>query len=136
MAFAAAPVATVSSSSAFELRGAEVKVEGVPSWPVLQGDVIATKAAPAVIIFKDGSRVKLLVNSKARVDSTSKGLSFRLLEGVMQIIAAPGSSIGYLSRDVPVKSPAGVETVASTAPTVGTRHALLLPPPPAPISTR
>ena len=136
MAFAGAPVATVTSSAAFELRGAEVKVEGVPSWPVLQGDVIAAKAAPAVIVFKDGSRVTLLVNSKARVESTKDGLSFRLLDGAMQILAAPRSSVGYLSRDVPVKAPTGVETVAATAPTGVKRQALLLPPPPAPISTR
>ena len=117
MAFAGAPVATVTSSAAFELRGAEVKVEGVPSWPVLQGDVIATKAVPAVIVFKDGSRVSLHPNSKARVESTKDGLSFRLLDGFMQILAAPGSGIGYMSRNVSIKSPAPmVETVVAATP--------------------
>ena len=136
IALAAGPVATVTSSAAFELRGAEVKVEGVPSWPVLQGDVVATKTAPALIIFKDGSRVTLQPNSKARVENTKDGLRFNLLDGVMQIIAARDSGVGYLSRDVPVKTPPGVETVAATAPTGVKRQALLLPPPPGPISTR
>jgi ferric-dicitrate binding protein FerR (iron transport regulator) len=141
LALAGGPVATVTSPAAFELRGAEVKVQGVPSWPVLQGDLIATKAAPAVIVFKDGSRVSLHPNSKARVESTKDGLSFRLLDGFMQILAAPGSGIGYLSRNVSVKSPALVETVVAATPgQTGVKLNTLLrtppPPPPDPISTR
>ncbi len=116
MAYAGAPVATVTSSAAFELRGAEVKVEGVPSWPVLQGDVIATRAVPAVIVFKDGSRVSLHPNSKGQVESTKDGLRFRLLDGFMQVLAAPGSGIGFMSRNVQVKSPALVETVVAATP--------------------
>jgi hypothetical protein len=136
LAFAGGPVAAVSSSSAFELRGSEVKVEGVPSWPVLKGDVIATKAAPALIVFKDGSRVTLQANSKARVENTEDEIKLNLLDGVMQIIPARGSGVGYLSRDVPVKTSPAVETVAATPQTGVKRQALLLPPPPAPISTR
>jgi len=136
LALAAAPVGAVSSSSAFDLRGSEVKVDGVPSWPVLAGDVIATKVAPATILFKDGSRVILESNSKARVESTGDGLSVRLLDGDMDVLTAPGSTLRFWSRNTPVQAPAGVETAASTGKPAPPRHALLLPPPPSPVSTR
>jgi hypothetical protein len=139
LAMAASPVAAVSSSAAFELRGGEIKVDGVSSWPVLAGDVIATRVAPATILFRDGSRVMLESNSKARVESTADGLSVRLLDGDMDILSAPGSTLRFLSRNSPVQATVGVETAASTA-TGGTKfHALLRtppPPPPSPLSTR
>ena len=139
LAMAALPVAAVSSSTPFDLRGAEVRVEGVSSWPILAGDVIATKNGPAVIMFKDGSRVTLQNHSKARVESSSHGLSFRLLDGVMQIAAVPGSGVSYLLQDLPVSAPVGVEKVVSTAPNVPTGigiHALRTPLPPVNVSTR
>jgi uncharacterized cupin superfamily protein len=121
---AALPVAAVSSSTPFDLRGAEVKVEGVPSWPILAGDVIATKNGPAVIMFKDGSRVTLQNHTKAKIENTNGGISFRLLDGVMQVASAPGSNVRYLSGDVPVSVPAGVKKVVSTGPTGGKIHTL------------
>ena len=39
---AASPEATVASETPFRLRGAVVPVAGVPSWPLLRGDEIAT----------------------------------------------------------------------------------------------
>jgi hypothetical protein len=139
LATAASPVAAVSSSGAFELRGGEVKVDGVSSWPLLAGDVIATRVAPATILFRDGSRVMLESNSKARVESTGDGLNVRLLDGDMDIVAAPGSTLRFWSGNVRVSAPAGVDTAASTTAS-GTRFHTLLrtppPPPPGPISTR
>src|SRR5690349_2315271 len=35
LSLAASPVATVSSAGSFALRGATVKTDGVPSWPVM-----------------------------------------------------------------------------------------------------
>src|SRR5664280_1248806 len=58
-AWAAIPVGRVSSSQPFEMNGAIVPVEGVPSWPLSVGDVIVTHSAPATVIFRGGSQVIL-----------------------------------------------------------------------------
>ena len=87
---AAQPVATVTSSSAFELQGHTVNVAGVPSWPVAAGDVVATHSATATIQLRDGSRLTLLEGSKLRIDSTSEdGLKIDLLAGSLKL----GSSL-------------------------------------------
>lgn len=78
---AAGPVGSVSSSAPFTLRGAPVKVAGVPEWPVLAGDEIVAGTAPAMITFRDGSRVQLNANSRAKVAVTGKQTVLRLTNG-------------------------------------------------------
>src|ERR1017187_7073371 len=83
---AAQPVATITSSSAFELQGHEVNVAGVPSWPIAAGDAVATHSAPATIHLREGSRITLLAGSRVRIDSTSgEGLKVDLLAGRLQV---------------------------------------------------
>lgn len=47
-AVAAQPVASVTSSSSFDLHGNRVNVAGVPSWPVMAGDDITAGASSLV----------------------------------------------------------------------------------------
>jgi hypothetical protein len=83
---AAQPVATVTSSAAFELQGHEVNVKGIPSWPVAAGDVVATHSSPATIQLREGTRITLLSDSRARIDSTTEdGLKIDLLAGRLQV---------------------------------------------------
>ena len=74
-------VATVTSRAAFVLRGAPVPAGGSPTWPVMAGDTITTRASPATVSFKDGGRVTLGPDSKARIEKDGDKLAFRLLAG-------------------------------------------------------
>jgi hypothetical protein len=83
---AAQPVATVTSSAAFELQGHEVNVAGVPSWPVAAGDVVATHSAPATIQLREGARITLLEDSRVRIESTTgTDLKVDLLAGRLRL---------------------------------------------------
>lgn len=136
----AAPVATVSSAGTFELRGKQVKTDGVPSWPMMEGDEIGTSGGPATIQFRDGSRVTLNGKSRAKVEKSDDGLVFRLLSGAMQFTLAPKPAVAFYNGTNVVPARVGVATTASTSNT-GSAGAILkparvLPPPPPPISGR
>ncbi len=98
LAFAASPIATISSSGSFELRGVAVKTEGVPSWPVLAG----------------GSSVMLSEQAFARVEKAGKRVSFRLLDGSMQVTAAKGPAVNFYNNDKSVDAKAGSPVRVST----------------------
>jgi len=96
---AAGPEATVSSPEPFRLRGVVVPVAGVPSWPLLAGDEIATDRAPATIRFADGSSVVLQQNSAARIErSDDRGSVFRLLSGFMDAKPSAASNVRFYSQ--------------------------------------
>jgi hypothetical protein len=80
-AWAVIPVGRVSSSQPFEMNGAMVPVEGVPSWPLSAGDVIVTHSAPATVIFRGGSQVILEPNSTLKIEFKDKKPVIRLLHG-------------------------------------------------------
>lgn len=80
-AWAAAPIGRVSSSQPFEMNGALVPVDGVPSWPLFPGDVVLTHAAPATVTFRGGSRIILDPNSELKIESKDKKPALRLLSG-------------------------------------------------------
>jgi ferric-dicitrate binding protein FerR (iron transport regulator) len=130
-AFAASPVASVRSSADFELRGVTVNTAGVPSWPVMAGDLVTARKSPAVIQLEDGSRVTLAVNSRAKIEETKEGLSVRLMDGSMAFVMAANSSARFYSGETAVKAVANVETAVSTKP-VATKRLMALPPPPGP----
>ena len=139
MLAAAAPVATVSSSGTFELRGKQVKTDGVPSWPMMEGDEIGTSGGAATIQFRDGSRVTLNGKSRAKVEKTEDGLVFRLLAGAMQFTLAPKPAVAFYNGANVVPARVGVTTAASTSAVstgVLVKPARVLPPPPPPISSR
>jgi len=111
LALAATPVGVIRSSETFQLRGVPVSVAGVPSWPVVAGDDIATAGSSAVISFKDGSRVTLDKKTRAKIDADG---SFHLLQGTVWFKVAPGSRLRIVSVDKPVLATPGVEGKATT----------------------
>ena len=114
--FAAAPVAKVSSSGDFRLRGATVRTAGVPSWPVMAGDEIATGAHPAIISFRDGSRLTLGRASRARLASENGALSFRLLDGVLDYRLASRSALRVFNQSTPLNDPNGIAATSPMSP--------------------
>jgi len=109
VALAAGPVGSISSKDAFRLRGKSVPVAGVPSWPLMAGDELATDQGPATLQFRDGSRVVLGKASKAKLEDSEGVLVLRLLEGSMKYTMAPKSSMRILAADRPVTYEPGKE---------------------------
>jgi hypothetical protein len=79
---AQAPVATVTSSGPFELRGANVTPgQGVPSWPGLAGDTIKAGNTPVTVTFPDGSTILLNPGSSAKLGLSGQTPVFQLTSG-------------------------------------------------------
>jgi hypothetical protein len=73
---------TVTSSSPFELRGANVNpAPGVPNWPVASGDTFQAGNAPLTLTLSDGSTVVFAPHSRATVSAAGSGPTVRLESG-------------------------------------------------------
>lgn len=79
---AQAQIATVSSNSAFQLRGANVTPgTGVPNWPVMSGDTIQAGASAVTFTFPDGSSIVLAPQARVTVSLVDGKLVFLLAAG-------------------------------------------------------
>jgi hypothetical protein len=116
LATAASPVASVTSSRPFDLHGNRVNVDGVPFWPVMSGDEVSTLLGQAVIGLRDGSRVVLLGNSRAKVEPDDQGFSIRLLSGSMRVLSAATDQRFYVQNSVVNPTVGQVVSVSSPAP--------------------
>lgn len=82
VALAQTQIATITSDSSFQLRGAGVTPgQGVPSWPVMPGDTIQAGQTPLTLTFSDGSTIILSPGAKAKVDLSGKTPVFQLQSG-------------------------------------------------------
>jgi hypothetical protein len=105
-AFAQTQLATITSSGPFELRGAKVATGGgVPSWPVLAGDVIKTGMYPATVTFPDGSFIVIAPGSEARVALLNQVPVFQLNACAIHYSLKTPGSVQLQVGNVPV-SPA------------------------------
>ncbi len=145
LGLSATPVATVSSSGPFELRGNVVPVNGVPEWPVMTGDEIGTANSPSKLQFIDGSVATLAPKSHVKIEKGSKGrVVLRLVAGAMVVTVPALASLTVFSGQNPMVLQPGVATSTSVgpAPTVATttggnfQPLTARPPPPTPISSR
>jgi ferric-dicitrate binding protein FerR (iron transport regulator) len=128
-AFAATPVASVTSSSDFQLSGANVIAAGVPSWPVMAGDTVVAGTSAARIRFVDGTMVTLGPRSQVTLQRRTDDLSLRLVNGFISFTLASGSALSVYSGNTPVHAQPGVLTTASTGTGVGAATNLIgLPP--------
>ena len=82
-AFSASPVATITSASQIQVRGATFDAAGIPSWPLLTGDTIRTFSSPATIRFSDGSSVVLGSFGQARIEQLGSNVVFRVGSGTV-----------------------------------------------------
>lgn len=133
LALAAAPLATVTSSEPLILNGVTLGA-GVPSTPIVSGDTLFT-SAPAVLLFKDKSRLTLEKNSRVKLESDGDKVLVRLLEGVFSYKLAARSPLQFLVADQPVKlssAPEGTLAVRGNQVVTGSSRVAVAPPPPAP----
>jgi hypothetical protein len=98
-AFAAPLVATVTSAVPFVLDGHLVSSPGVTSFPLLVGDTIGTASGPAVLLFHDGSTVKLGENSSVKLDSAGAETKVVLLSGSLDFKLVAGSNVSVTNLD-------------------------------------
>jgi hypothetical protein len=91
--FAAGPIATVSSSRPFSLDGHAVTMAGITSWPVVDGDELATAKFPAVLYFHDGSSVKLSAASSVRLSGSAEEPKLALTSGSLDYKLVAGSKV-------------------------------------------
>lgn len=61
---AAAPVATISTGGPVKVNGNLLPVAGAPTWPLVLGDEVETTTQPALIVFADGARFTLGLNTR------------------------------------------------------------------------
>ncbi len=81
LAMAATPLATITSQEAFSLNGASVPVAGVPRWPVAVGDEVVMARSSGLVVFKDGTKLFLIPNTKIKVEADGNRTVVRLLDG-------------------------------------------------------
>ena len=99
-------VATLTTNSSFQLRGADVPAAGVPHWPVMAGDTMVAGSGTATLTLDDGSRITLDPNSSARVDKRDGRINFHLLTGSSSYELASNSNVTVFSGEQPVTAAA------------------------------
>ena len=93
-ALAAAPIATVISGEGLKVRGTAVPATSVSSWPVTNGDELASSGSPAVVMFKNQSRLTLEANSRVKLEQRGDNTCVFLLAGSIKLNAVAGSKLG------------------------------------------
>jgi hypothetical protein len=82
------------SGEGLKVRGTPVPATGVSSWPIANGDELASSASPAVVMFKDQSRLTLEANSRAKLEQRGNDTCIFLLAGSIKLNAVAGSKMG------------------------------------------
>ncbi len=93
-------IGTVIASAPFILRGAKISVVGVPSWPLLRGDEVATEDTSVAFAFRDGSRITLQPHSSARIDREGAIPAFHLLSCTAEYDLKTVQSVALFRNDV------------------------------------
>ena len=94
---ASTPVATVSCTEPFSLDERLIAAPGITSWPLMVGDDVETGIAPAMIVFLDGSSVKLAARSRIRLAATDSQLKVILEDGTLDYKVAGDSKLSVSS---------------------------------------
>jgi hypothetical protein len=118
--FALPSIATVTSAEPFSLDGHKILSPGVTSYPLVSGDTIATTNGLAVLLFRDGSSIKLDQNSIVKLETVGFNPTVTLLLGGLDYRLVAGSNVKVMSLDtVRKRTSADAE---SNVPTDGSRR--------------
>lgn len=111
-AFGQTQIATVTSSAPFQLRGATVNpAQGVPSFPVMDGDTIQAGNALTVITFPDGSTVVLEPGATGVVSLTKGKPAFNITKGKAQYRLASAGAVAVSRAGVALSGAGSAGTV-------------------------
>ena len=97
-AFAATPVATLTTSEPFTLDGHTVTVSGVNSWPIVIGDRVSTGGIAAILVLQNGQRLTVSTHSTIQIAGS-------LSQPKVVVTSGSISNLGGVSG---VSKPAGV----------------------------
>lgn len=118
---AGAPVASATSSAPFQIQGSQVGTEGVPTWPVMAGDEISAGATPVTLNFKDGSRLTLQKDSKAKVEWKNEAIVLNVIAGAVMVAALTKlSHVQVAAQSQPVAVTPGQTVPATPTPVTTT----------------
>lgn len=107
-------VATVSAAGGpLKINGIAVPTTGVPNWPLATGDEITTTTNPAVILFRDGTRIAVGRDARARLGGG--GTYIDLLAGSAAFKTASPDKFSMTALGRPVSLQARSEGVVSVA---------------------
>jgi hypothetical protein len=84
------PIATLTAVKSVSVNGVEIATRGVPSLPLVNGDVVTTGDDPAIINLSDGSSFMLQKNSSVRIQQCG-ATSVEVLQGSTTYRFANGS---------------------------------------------
>ena len=125
-AMAASSVGKMTASGSVQLNGVQLPVEGVPSWPLVLGDEIATTARPATIMLNDGSRVYVEKNSRVAMKKGLAGkIQVLLVAGSLRYIlggSGAGSPVSIVAQGQQVSGaamPEGVVSITASGLSIG-----------------
>jgi hypothetical protein len=104
---AATPIATVVSGEGLTVRGTPVPPTAISSWPVASGDELASSASPAVVMFKDQSRITLNANSRMKLEQREGSTCVYVLQGSLKLSAVAGAKmvVSGLDKSFVVQTP-------------------------------
>ena len=92
-AFAAKPVATLSSVGPVMIGGTEMSAVSAMFWPIANRDEISTLGSRAVLILPDHSRITLASHSKAKIETDGGRTRVTVLSGSGKYdLVSPGSA--------------------------------------------
>ena len=121
---AAQPVASATSNAPFTLHGTEVDTVGTPTWPVMEGDEIVSGPKPVTLNFKDGSRLMLQKNSKAKVTAVKGAVVLDMIAGAVLVATLTSKSkVVVASQSQPIAATQGQVIPATPATPVDTTPA-------------
>lgn len=114
-------VASAIASGPFILGGLRIPTEGVPSWPVLAGDRIASGVSLVTITTTDGSRINVDRNSVVTVERTPAGVSVRVEQGTATYNLTRGgvTEVVLTRASTPPASGSGTISTIGTVKPVG-----------------
>jgi hypothetical protein len=95
------PIATVTAGRSVFVNGVDVSTQGIPTWPLVAGDEVATTTEQAIVTLDDGSHFALEKNSKVKIERCG-GIVVEVLQGTTTYRFASGSKaqLCVLSRPV------------------------------------
>jgi hypothetical protein len=106
---AATPIATVVSGEGLKVRGTPVPPTSVSSFPVASGDELASGASPAVVMFKDQSRLTLSPSTRVKLEARGGSTCVFLLEGSVKLSIVAGAKMGVCGFDKSLVAPGAFE---------------------------
>jgi hypothetical protein len=97
----------------FQLDGHTINTPGVTLWPLVLGDELtSSQNSPVIILFRDGSRVKLDAGARAKIAGSDEQPKVVLLAGTLDFKLVPKSNLNVTNLQSERKKALAARAVA------------------------